>query len=156
MVIHPDIEMLILSVLGGLFATLIMTLTEVPSWRRWGLHGVLEWHENQVLSVKLFRLSESNLHLKGIFFFHFLNGGLGGIGFFILLRIFPFTISNLFLSGIVYGIFLWVVTLIPIHKPITGISPFRHPNGITPAIASLIGHLVYGFIIGYFFTNLPA
>src|SRR3712207_6919415 len=31
-------------------------------------------------------------------------------------------------------------TLVPIHKPITGLHPWNHPLGHWPAIASLIGH----------------
>jgi hypothetical protein len=153
--IYPELFTLGLAFLGGLFATLLMTLTEIPSWRRFGLQGVLEWHENQVLSEKFFKLARSSLHIRGIFLLHFLNGGLGGVGFLLALSAFPFAMVNLYASGVIYGFFLWLVTLVPIHKPITGISPWKHPMGKTPAVASLIGHIVYGFVIGYFFLNLP-
>jgi len=153
--IYPDINTLALAFVGGLFATLLMTFTEIPSWRRWGLKGVLEWHENQIISEKFFKLSKSNLHMKGIFFLHFLNGGLGGIGFLLALWVFPLALTNLLISGLVYGLFLWIATLVPIHKPITGIAPLKHPMGKMPAVASLMGHIVYGFMIGYFFLNLP-
>jgi hypothetical protein len=149
--IYLGINYFLIAFFVGLFATLLMTVTEIPSWRRWGIKGVLEWHENQVLSIKFFKLSESNLHLKGIFLLHFLNGGLGGIGFLLALWMFPIGFRNLLLAGILYGFFLWIVTLIPIHKPITGISPWNHPYGIMPSIASFIGHVVYGIITGYFF-----
>jgi hypothetical protein len=36
-----------------------------------------------------------------------------------------------------------------IHKPITGLSPWRHPLGKWPVMASLEGHIVYGFILGF-------
>jgi hypothetical protein len=139
--------------LVGLFATLVMTLVEIPAWRRFGLRGVLEWHENQVLSTKFFRLDESRLHVKGIFFLHFANGGLGGMGFVLALMVFSFA-TNIIFAGIAYGIFLWLVTLVPIHKPITGIAPWSHPDGTMPMITSLIGHLVYGVVIGSIFTTL--
>lgn len=74
--------------LAGLVATIVMTLFEIPIWKRFGLRGVLEWHENQVLSIRFFRLSESRLHVKGIFFLHFLNGALGGIGFALAMVVF--------------------------------------------------------------------
>jgi hypothetical protein len=48
-----------------------------------------------------------------------------------------------------YGFTVWIVTLIPIHKPITGLSPWNHPLGKWPVVASLEGHLVYGFILGF-------
>ena len=151
--ISPDAGTFLVAFLIGLFATLIMTLVEIPAWRRFGLRGVLEWHENQVLSTKLFRLDESSLHVKGIFFLHFANGGLGGAGFALALMVFSFT-TNIIFAGIAYGVFLWLVTLIPIHKPITGITPWRHPDGPMPMITSLIGHLVYGVVVGYVFTIL--
>jgi uncharacterized membrane protein len=78
---------------SGLVSTALMTLTEVPSWKRWGLHGVFEWHENQVITERLFNLSNTKIHFKGIFFFHFLNGMLAGIAF-------PFIVA-LFFTGVI-------------------------------------------------------
>lgn len=147
-----DISTFLIAAMIGLFATLVMTITEIPAWKRFGLRGVLEWHENQILSTKFFRLSESGLHVKGIFLLHFANGGLGGIGFALALTVFPFATSSVLLSGIGYGVFLWIATLVPIHKPITGIIPWRHPDGTIPMVASLAGHLVYGIVVGSFFA----
>ncbi|MCC2649775.1 MAG: hypothetical protein K0R16_2581 [Nitrososphaeraceae archaeon] len=96
----------------------MMTLTEIPSWKKWGLHGVFEWHENQAIINYVFHLSDNKkIHFREIFFLHFLNGILAGIAF-------------------------------PFHKPITGFSPWNHPLGHQPALASLGGHIVYGFILG--------
>ena len=145
----PEFNMFLISFCIGLFATTIMTIFEIPAWRKWKLEGVLEWHENQVLSTKLFRLSESKTHVFGIFLLHFANGGLGGIGFVLALILIPDTTSNLAFAGIIYGVFLWVATLIPIHRPITGISPWRHQNGMLPMMTSLGGHLIYGITIGF-------
>jgi hypothetical protein len=145
----------IYGLIGGLVSTAAMTLAEIPSWRRWSLYGVFEWHENQVITRKLFSISNDEnetIHIKGIFFFHFLNGTLVGIAFpFIIISFFPSFINDiisLLLIGIFYGFIVWIVTLIPIHKPITGLSPWNHPLGKWPAIASLGGHVVYGFILG--------
>jgi hypothetical protein len=100
---------LLIGLLGGIVSTVIMTLTEIPSWKRWGLPGVFEWHENQVITRRLFKLSNdnNNINFKGVFFFHFLN------------------------------------------VPITGLSPFNHPLGHMPALASLGGHIVYGLVLGF-------
>jgi hypothetical protein len=48
-----------------------------------------------------------------------------------------------------YGFILWIITLVPIHKPITGLSPWNHPLGHMPALASLGGHILYGLTLGY-------
>jgi len=138
---------------GGLISTALMTLTEVPSWKRWGLHGVFEWHENQIITERLFKLSDTKIHFKGIFFFHFLNGMLAGIAFpFIVALFFTGFIdsgASLLLLGMLYGSVFWIITLVPIHKPITGFSPFNHPLGHMPALSSLGGHLIYGLVIGF-------
>ena len=152
---HPDAYSILLGFAAGLFSTLLMTLIELPSWKKWGLQGVFEWHENQVIVTKVFKLSAEKTHFTGIFVLHFLNGGLGGIGFLIALWIFPVGISHIFISALLYGFFLWIVTLIPIHRPITGLSPWKHPLGNLPALASLVGHIVYAIMLGYFFINTP-
>jgi hypothetical protein len=80
----------LIGLVGGISSTAAMTLTEIPSWRRWGIHGVFEWHENQILSNRLLRPSsyhirkdgnKTTIHFKGIFFLHFINGSLAGITF---------------------------------------------------------------------------
>ena len=146
----------IYGLIGGLVSTAVMTLTEIPSWRKWHLFGVFEWHENQIITRKLFSISYAEkeiIHIKGILFFHFLNGILVGIAFpFIITSLFSSFINDiisLLLLGMLYGFTVWIVTLIPIHKPITGLSPWNHPLGKWPVVASLEGHLVYGFILGF-------
>ena len=142
-----DYYSVFLSLLGGLFSTLMMSIFEFPFWRKWGLKGVLEWHENQVLYSKFFKTDRSQINFPGLFFLHFVNGGLGGIAFYFLLTLVPFLSTMVFFVGMLYGLVLWVLTLLPIHKPITGIDPFKHPFGPGPAITSLIGHLLYGAIL---------
>lgn len=151
-----SLSYLVVGLLSGAVSTAIMTLTEIPSWKRWGLPGVFEWHENQVITRRLFKLpneSNNNIHFKGILFFHFINGILAGIAFtFIVTFLFTTLIvsfSSLLLLGTLYGFVLWIITLVPIHKPITGLTPFNHPLGHVPAFASLGGHIVYGVILGF-------
>ncbi|MFZ0696244.1 MAG: hypothetical protein WAM88_03800 [Nitrososphaeraceae archaeon] len=147
----------IIGLVGGIVSTLVMTLIEIISWKKWGLHGVFEWHENQILSKRLLRLSDESdtkniIHFKSIFFLHFLNGTLAGIAFPIIIYSFGFlelsNIMSIYLLGIAYGFVLWSVTLLPIHKPITGLSPWNHPLGRLPALASLGGHIMYGMVLG--------
>ena len=133
-------------------ATTAMTLMELPFWKMWRLHGVLEWHENQVLITKFLSLDEKKLHFSGIFGLHYLNGALGGVGLALALY-FMSGLNNiipLITISIGYGFLLWILTLVPIHKPITGVHPWNHPLGRAPAIASLAGHLLYGVMLGIF------
>src|SRR5215211_4633384 len=128
-----------------------MTLIEIPSWKKWGLHGVFEWHENQEITKFLVGLPDSkNIHFGGIFFLHFLNGTLAGTAFPFIVSLFIFLdiIIPVYSLGILYGIVLWILTLVPIHKPITGFSPWNHPLGHLTALASLSGHTVYGLVLG--------
>jgi hypothetical protein len=76
-----------IGLIGGILSTAAMTITEIPSWKKWGIYGVFEWHENYIITKRLyFRFSntiekERQSYFKGIFFFHFLNGTLAGIAF---------------------------------------------------------------------------
>ncbi|MDW3679831.1 MAG: hypothetical protein QOA14_09730 [Nitrososphaeraceae archaeon] len=135
---------------SGIVATAVMTVTEIPSWRKWGLLGVFEWHENQVLSTRFFHIPRDKLCFKYIFFLHFLNGSLAGIAFPLILSILgvPIIRDYIVVSSVAYGFMLWIVTLVPIHKPITGYCVWNHQLGHLPSIASLIGHLIYGLVLG--------
>jgi hypothetical protein len=42
-----------------------------------------------------------------------------------------------------------MLTLAPIHKPITGVSITNHPLGYKPSVLSLIMHLIYGILVAY-------
>jgi hypothetical protein len=130
-----------------------MTMLEIPFWKKWHLTGVLEWHENQILISRVLRLPDNVLHFWGIFFLHFLNGGLGGIGLLLAIIFIPaLNLIPMLILGILYGFFLWIITLVPIHKPITGVSPLNHPLGRGPSIISLLGHEIYGITLSILFS----
>jgi hypothetical protein len=135
---------------SGIVATAVMTVTEIPSWRKWGLLGVFEWHENQLLSTRFFHIPPEKISFKYIFFLHFLNGSLAGIAFPLILSILyiPITEDYILMLSVAYGFVLWIATLVPIHKPITGHPLWDHKLGHLPSIASLIGHLIYGLVLG--------
>jgi hypothetical protein len=136
--------------MGSIISIAVMTLTEILSWRRWGLHGVFEWHENQVLSSRLLRIfsyltrnedkNKTPIHFKGIFFLHFLNDILAGIAFpyIVYIVVSSLGVPNIvpiYLLGVLYGSVLWLLTLAPIHKPITGFSLWNHPLGHLPGLS---------------------
>ncbi len=148
-----DLFSILLSVIAGLISTGLMTFIEIPFWKRWKLTGILEWHENQILTCKIFRIPNNKNYFWGVFFLHFLNGGLGGIGLLLALVLIPSLYEiPLLIIGLLYGFFLWILTLLPIHKPITGINPLKHPLGHGPIIISLLGHAVYGITLGIIFS----
>ncbi|HJY15102.1 MAG TPA: hypothetical protein VJ225_03660 [Nitrososphaeraceae archaeon] len=145
-----------LGAIGGLLGTLVMSAIEIVPWRKWGLPGVFEWHENQMLIVRFLRLEndEACLHYLGIFGLHLTNGILGGIGFYLAIEFIVYlTILPIPLLAMLYSFFLWIVTLVPIHKPITGLNPWNHPLGHGPALASLAGHFAYGLVLSLLFLG---
>jgi hypothetical protein len=147
---------LMLGAIGGLLGTLVMSAIEIIPWKKWGLPGVFEWHENQMLIVRFLRLEndEACLHYLGIFGLHLTNGILGGIGFYLAIEFIVYlTILPIPLLAMLYSFFLWIVTLVPIHKPITGLNPWNHPLGHGPAIASLAGHFAYGLVLSLLFLG---
>ncbi|MFB5600516.1 MAG: hypothetical protein ACE5SW_09850 [Nitrososphaeraceae archaeon] len=148
-----DTYWILLSFLTGVFSTLVMTIFEIPFWKKWNLTGVLEWHENQALIIRILKLPDNIIHFWGIFLLHFINGGLGGIGFLMVLIFIPsLHLIPILILALLYGFFLWIITLIPIHKPITGLNPWRHPLGHGPAIVSLLGHLIYCSVLSILFS----
>src|SRR6186713_1021764 len=120
--IFTGVDAIFSGLISGIVATAVMTVIEIPSWRKWGLLGVFEWHENQVLATRCFHIPRDKLCFRYIFFLHFLNGSLAGIAFPLILSILdiPFTLDYILVPSVVYGFMLWIVTLVPIHKPITG------------------------------------
>jgi hypothetical protein len=109
-----------------------------------------------MLIVRFLRLEndEASLHYLGIFGLHLTNGILGGIGFYFAIEFIDIlTILPIPLSAMLYSFFLWIVTLVPIHKPITGLNPWNHPLGHGPALASLAGHFAYGLILSLLFLG---
>lgn len=148
--IFTGADAIISGLVSGIVATAVMTVTEIPSWRKWGLVGVFEWHENQLLSSRFFHIPTEKISFKYIFFLHFLNGSLAGIAFPLILSILdiPITQDYTLILSVGYGFVLWIATLVPIHKPITGYPVWDHMLGHLPSIASLIGHLIYGLVLG--------
>jgi hypothetical protein len=137
----------LIRLVGGFISTTVMTLTEIPSWKRWGLHGVFEWHENQIVkssAASFFNYSgrkekKTTIHFKGIFSLHLLNGTLAGIAYpFLFYPVVSYLgisdFAPIYMIGILYGIVLWLLTLVLIHKPITGFSPWNHPFDRLPAL----------------------
>ena len=155
------INFIIAGIFAGLISTSIMTIFEIPFWKLWGVKGILEWHENQVIGskiIKKFKRINSNVNYTIILLLHIINGVLAAMVFPFVNMVFPYPLflNKYLLSityGIGYGILLWILTLLPIHKPITGLSIRNHPLGKGPPIVSFSGHVVYGTILG-FSTNL--
>lgn len=148
--IFTGADVIISGLVSGIVATAVMTVTEIPSWRKWGLAEVFEWHENQLLSSRFFHIPTEKISFKYIFLLHFLNGSLAGIAFPLILSILNIPIKQDYtlILSVGYGFVLWIATLVPIHKPITGYPVCDHKLGHLPSIASLIGHLIYGLVLG--------
>jgi hypothetical protein len=151
------IEIIVDGIISGLISTGLMTIFEILFWGIWGIKGILEWHENQILITKLIekitKTEYDTVSYKGILLFHIINGILAAIAFpFVNLFFSSLLYSNeLRLSlmlGIAYGIVLWMLTLLPIHKPITGLPVWNHPIGRGPAIVSFCCHIIYGITLG--------
>lgn len=150
-------EIIFDGITAGLLSTGIMTIFEIPFWKVWGIQGILEWHENQILISKLIKKIKgtdyNTVSYTGIFLLHIINGTLAAIVFpyinlYFTSLFFPNEFRLSITLGIAYGILLWVLTLLPIHKPITGLSIWNHPLGRGPAITSISGHLIYGLTLG--------
>ncbi len=139
-------------ILAGILATVVMTIYQLPFYRLWGLTGILEWHENACISSWFIERKPEELVAQGMVF-HLTNGTIPAIVFAL---IFPL-ISEwgpAIVLGICYSMLLWIFTLAPIHKPITGVSITSHSLGWSPILVSVFGHIIYGSVlaltVGYF------
>ncbi len=57
---------------AGLISTAVMTLTEYPIWRKWGMAGVSEWHLNQAIMSRFSHRPAEALTTPGLAL-HFLH-----------------------------------------------------------------------------------
>ncbi|MEM4273720.1 MAG: hypothetical protein QW420_05115 [Candidatus Caldarchaeum sp.] len=134
---------------AGLASTALMSIVQFPFWLKWSTVGILEWHENVCIAAKLLRRNAEGL-LAPSFLLHFLNGGLAAMFYALALDYFSFLQSlDVWVLGILLGGFLWIATLAPIHRPITGVSITRHPLGARPAVLSIAVHMLYGLSTAY-------
>lgn len=134
--------------MAGCIATGIISIVQYPFWRRWGMLGVLEWHENQCIMSMLLKKSPERLTREGLIL-HFLNGGLAALFYPLIVRYLSLTNVDPNLLGISFGLLLWILTLAPIHKQVTGVAITRHPLGHKPILLSLVAHVVYGLIVAH-------
>ena len=135
--------------IAGCIGTAVVSLPQYYFFKRWGMLGVLEWHENQCLMSMLVKRDPIRLVKEGLIL-HFLNGGLAAM-FYALFISWLDMLKGLdtITLGLLYGVLLWILTLAPIHKPITGVSIIKHPLGYKPSVLSLVMHVIYGLVVAY-------
>jgi len=129
---------------AGLISTAVMSLTEYPIWRKWGMIAVSEWHLNQAIMAHFLHRPPQDLHVPGLAL-HFLHGGLAGVVFTLILAV--FTVHSTIIVGAAFGLALWIIAIL-LMKPVTGTGFRGHKLGSLPLIVSLIGHLIYGILLG--------
>src|SRR2546423_12303225 len=66
--------------LAGFLATTVMTILEVPAWRRRGFRGILDWEQNQTMAARLLGRPAEELVAAGLCL-HFSHGVLAGLVF---------------------------------------------------------------------------
>jgi uncharacterized membrane protein YagU involved in acid resistance len=115
------------------------------------MEGVSEWHMNQALMARLLQRPPQDLVVQGLIL-HFLHGGLAGIIFALTLPIFSKGIPVVE-AGVAFGLLLWVIAML-IVKPVTGIGFRNHPMRRLPLLVSLVGHLLYGILLGLVVSSI--
>lgn len=129
---------------AGLISTAVMSLTEYPIWRKWGMVAVSEWHLNQVIMAHFLHRPPQDLLVPGLAL-HFVHGGLAGIVFTLVLAV--SYVHNPIAIGAVFGFVLWVLAVL-LMKPVTGTGFRGHQLGQLSLVVSLLGHLIYGILLG--------
>ena len=129
---------------AGLISTAVMSLTEYPIWRKWGMVAVSEWHLNQVIIAHFLHRPPQDLLVPGLAL-HFVHGGLAGIVFTIILA--ASYVHNTIVVGAAFGLVLWVIAVL-LMKPVTGTGFRDYQLGQLSLVVSLLGHLIYGILLG--------
>jgi hypothetical protein len=137
--------------IAGFLAAIVMTVVEVPFWRKWGMQGVAEWQVNWVMVSRLSKKWKtlSKPILSWTIASHLSHGVVTGIAFRILLPIMfliPLAKWSIVLDGAVYGVVLWFLFLL------LGRRTYESAGHITITRKGLLGALfsdtVFGFFLG--------
>ena len=129
-----------------------MSISEYPFYKKWGIKGVYEFHESEMMFCKLTNREFQNKISSFGLLTHMINGSLLSVPFVFYLNI--TNTSPTVLIGIIYALFVWFVTLLPVHKLITNESILGNPYGYKPILVSIFGHCIYGFVLYYIYVNL--
>ena len=106
--------------------------------------AVSEWHLNQVIMAHFIHRPPQDLVGQGLAL-HFLHGGLAGIVFSVILA--ASYIHNTVAVGAVFGFVLWILAVL-LMKPVTGTGFRGRQLGPLSLVVSLLGHLIYGIVLG--------
>lgn len=151
---------LIGAIAAGLSAALLMTSSEFPFWRKWGMAGVGEWQVDSVIYSRILlhrpKLIEENGFPWKTVGTHLLNGIIAGVAFRLLLPTFylfvPDARISILYDAIVYSFVLWLIF------PTLGRTTFETLGKLQISnrglLASLISHFVYGIFLGLFLELL--
>ena len=88
------------------------------------------------------------------FAFHMLNGGIIGLIFALLLGSSIKKNGKSVLLGTVYGVVWWFLGPLLLMPIMMGMGPQLHSAGMTAAMPSLIGHVIFGAILGFTYGKL--
>jgi hypothetical protein len=144
------------AVAAGLGAALIMTLSEFPFWKKWGMSGVGEWQVDSVIFSRIILrrpklIQESGFPWKTVST-HLLNGIIASVAFRFLLPVFylfvPDARISIIYDTVVYSFVLWIIF------PTLGRTTFETLGQIQISnrglLVSLMSHFVYGIFLGLF------
>ena len=148
------------AIVAGLASGILMTMSEYPFWRKWGMEGVGEWQVDNVIYSRIILrrptlITESGFPWKTVGT-HLLNGIIASVAFRLLLPIFYIFVPDARLSILydttVYSFVLWVLF------PVMGRTTFESLGNIRISnrglLVSLLSHIVYGIALGIFLNLL--
>jgi uncharacterized protein DUF6789 len=137
----------VLGISIGAAATACMTAWELVFYRRFGLEGCLDWDINQHLLERLNGKPASANLIEGLGL-HILVGAAAGAAFFeVLHRVSAHEATTILAGGVAFGVALWLF-LLPLRRFATGLGPMGGRLGGLPILISLVGHLIYGAVLG--------
>lgn len=143
---------LVWGAIAGFIAAIIMTLAEIPFWKKWGIEGVAEWQINWVMVSQMNKEWKvtTKPRLSWTIASHLLHGVAAGIAFGILLPIFLFVgrlpNESVLWIGLLYGVALWFLFAYLGRRTFESAGKIRITN--RGLLGALLSDSVYGFTLG--------
>ncbi len=141
------LDALLLGFAVGFLSTVLMTLSEAPFYRLFGIGGVVEWEVNQLFVNYLLRRSYQSNRLKGALVSHMFHGTIvGGTLALVVVVFLPELIGQFWLVGLTVSVLLWIIVPFSIRRVVK--EKTRVSFAERGVLISLVAHITYGLSLG--------
>jgi hypothetical protein len=143
---------LVWAAFAGFVAALVMTVVELPLWKKWGMEGVAEWQVNWVMVSQMRKEWKQRPRpiLSWTLASHISHGVAAGMVFRLLLQLFFLIITlpvpSVVWFGVLYGVALWFLFTVLGRRTYESVGKIIITN--RGLLGALLSDAVYGLVLG--------